>query len=251
MPFASLRNAEKRRTHRERSQPKKRRRLGLLEKHGDYVKRARNYESKRKRIEALQRKAADRNPDEFNFGMLKSKTKNGIHVVRDDRGKLSAEMHMLVKTQDLTYATISQSREKKKIEKMKANLHFQDGAGAKKGKHTIFVDSVEDAKKFDGTKYFDTTAESLAKTVNRRRKVDLEKDAENPIPSKTLRKIERRRERAYTELKERTRREKKLSMLRSHLQLHKNLSGKGRRRKVKDAEGSKPAVYKWKQQRSR
>ena len=251
MPFASLRNAEKRRTHRERAQPQKRRRLGLLEKHGDYVKRARNYESKRKRIEALQRKAADRNPDEFNFGMLKSKTKNGVHVVRDERGKLSAEMHMLVKTQDLTYATISQSREKKKIEKMKANLHFRIPAGMKKAKHTIFVDSVEDAKKFDGAKYFDTTAESLSNTRNRRRKSDLAKDATISIPSKILQKIERRQERAYAELKERTKREKNLSMLRSHLQLHKNLSGKGRRRKIKDAEGNKPAVYKWKMQRSR
>ena len=117
MPFASLKNAEKRRSHKERAQPSKRRKLGLLEKHDDYVKRARNYSAKRQRIRALQRKAAERNPDEFNFAMINSKTKNGVHVVSDSRGKLSADMHMLIKTQDLTYATMAQTVEKNKIEK--------------------------------------------------------------------------------------------------------------------------------------
>ena len=166
MPFASLKNAEKRRSHKERAQPSKRRKLGLLEKHDDYVKRARNYSAKRQRIRALQRKAAERNPDEFNFAMINSKTKNGVHVVSDSRGKLSADMHMLIKTQDLTYATMAQTVEKNKIEKLKSSLHCL-GAPSQKRKHTIFVDDKEKAKAFDPVEYFDTEPEyiSIVRTI--------------------------------------------------------------------------------------
>ena len=43
-----------RKVHKERSQPAKRAKLGLLEKHKDYVQRARNFHAKEKRILALQ-----------------------------------------------------------------------------------------------------------------------------------------------------------------------------------------------------
>ena len=67
--MASLRNAIMRREHKERSQPRARKRLGLLEKHKDYVLRARNFNSKEKRIKDMKLKAALRNPDEFYFKM--------------------------------------------------------------------------------------------------------------------------------------------------------------------------------------
>ncbi|CAN0552609.1 unnamed protein product, partial [Ectocarpus sp. 12 AP-2014] len=56
--MSSLRNAVKRVEHKERSQPASRRKLGLLEKHKDYVLRARNYGKKRDRMQALKLKAA-------------------------------------------------------------------------------------------------------------------------------------------------------------------------------------------------
>jgi len=254
--MASLRNAEKRRSHRERAQPKKRRRLGLLEKHSDYVKRARNYASKKQRISALWKKAADRNPDEFNFGMLNSKTKGGVHQLSDGikRGKLSAEMHMLIKTQDVTYATLAESREKKKIKKLQANLHClsskKDGATSK---HTIFVDSVSEAKNFNAAAHFDTAPELAHRSFNRPRIETLkESKCTTALPgTKAFTKMSKQRERAYNELKERIKRGKKLGVLRSHLQGQKNLMGKGTRRKVKDAKNGMPAVYKWKAQRKR
>jgi U3 small nucleolar RNA-associated protein 11 len=80
MPGASLRNAMKRRTHKERAQPAKRRkRFGLLEKHKDYVERAKNYRQKRGRLRVLKEKAASRNPDEFYFGMVHGKTNKGVY----------------------------------------------------------------------------------------------------------------------------------------------------------------------------
>jgi U3 small nucleolar RNA-associated protein 11 len=68
----SLKNV---RQHRERSQPVQRARLGLLEKHKDYVLRARDYHSKRNRITRLRQKAADRNKDEFYFSMARETTR--------------------------------------------------------------------------------------------------------------------------------------------------------------------------------
>lgn len=61
------------RAHRERAQPAKRAKLGLLEKHKDYVERARNYHRKQDALKALRTRAANRNPDEFHFGMIKSR----------------------------------------------------------------------------------------------------------------------------------------------------------------------------------
>ena len=73
--MSSLRNAMKRREHKERAQPASRKRFGLLEKHKDYVERARDYNKKKKRIKSLKEKAMNRNPDEFYFNMVNSKTK--------------------------------------------------------------------------------------------------------------------------------------------------------------------------------
>jgi U3 small nucleolar RNA-associated protein 11 len=75
--MSSLRNAVFRREHLERSQPQARKKYGLLEKHKDYVKRARNFNEKEKRITALKFKAALRNPDEFYFNMANASVKVG------------------------------------------------------------------------------------------------------------------------------------------------------------------------------
>lgn len=55
----------------------------MLEKHKDYVHRARDYKSKKDRIRKLREKAAFRNKDEFYWGMIKGKTKV-CGVARDE-----------------------------------------------------------------------------------------------------------------------------------------------------------------------
>jgi hypothetical protein len=71
--MASLRKALPQRTYQERHQPASRERFGLLEKHKDYVLRAKDYHKKQDRIRNLREKAALRNPDEFYFRMINSK----------------------------------------------------------------------------------------------------------------------------------------------------------------------------------
>ena len=79
---SSVRNATHRRTHKERGQLSGRERLGLLEKKKDYLLRARDYHFKQKRLKALKEKALARNPDEFYFKMINSKTKASLEQIK-------------------------------------------------------------------------------------------------------------------------------------------------------------------------
>ncbi|KAG5950195.1 hypothetical protein E4U53_005393 [Claviceps sorghi] len=111
--MSSMRNSVARRPHRERAQPLERRRLGLLEKHKDYTLRAKDFGKKKAQLKSLRQKAADRNEDEFYFGMMSrkgpgSRIQNGKSwdgTVQGDRGNktLSMETVRLLKTQDMGY----------------------------------------------------------------------------------------------------------------------------------------------------
>lgn len=72
--MSSIRNSLHRRNHKERGQLANRKRLGILEKHKDYVLRARDFNEKKEKIKRLKQKAAERNKDEFYFGMVGRKT---------------------------------------------------------------------------------------------------------------------------------------------------------------------------------
>jgi U3 small nucleolar RNA-associated protein 11 len=91
MSATAFKNAVQRREHYERSQPSGRAKLGLLEKHKDYVKRARNFHEKEKRITSLKRKAEGRNPDEFYFKMNNTSTK--VSSARGGRGAVRLAGH--------------------------------------------------------------------------------------------------------------------------------------------------------------
>jgi U3 small nucleolar RNA-associated protein 11 len=146
--MSSLRNAIKRKTHKERAQPTARRHLGLLEKHGDYKARADNFHKKERRLKALSERAKNRNPDEFYFGMGNSEVVDGKHKKTESAhfaehmATLGPEAVKLMKTQDLKYLRAVVSRDKKKAERLKASLHFGTSAANKK---TIFVDNEEEA----------------------------------------------------------------------------------------------------------
>lgn len=103
MSATTYRNLIQRREHLERSQPAARAKLGLLEKHKDYVQRAANHHGKEKRLTALRRRAATRNPDEFYHKMSKVATSRGVHTVASDRPVFSADELKLLKVQDRAY----------------------------------------------------------------------------------------------------------------------------------------------------
>ena len=122
-----MRNAVQRRNHRERAQPQERQKWGLLEKPKDYKLRAADHKVKKRKLKALQQKAADRNEDEFHFGMMSARSQGGVKVAKrgaENSGGggrvLSGEVVKLMKTQDVGYLrTVLQQtrRERERVEK--------------------------------------------------------------------------------------------------------------------------------------
>jgi len=120
--MSSLRNSLHRRNHKERSQLAHRAKFGILEKHKDYVLRARDYHSKQERIKTLQRKAANRNKDEFYFGMVNEKTNQGVHIQDMGNTAMPVDMVKILKTQDENYVRTMRNSNAKKIDRIKAQL---------------------------------------------------------------------------------------------------------------------------------
>ncbi|KZZ89744.1 U3 snoRNP-associated protein Utp11 [Moelleriella libera RCEF 2490] len=142
--MSSMRNAVARRPHRERAQPLERRRLGLLEKHKDYSLRAKDFNKKQKQLKSLRQKAADRNEDEFYFGMMSrkgpgSRITDGKKwkgtVENDSHNKsLSVETVRLLKTQDMGYVRTMRQVVAKEIARLEQQVvltrgldHLDDG----------------------------------------------------------------------------------------------------------------------------
>ena len=91
--MSSLKNVVPQREHKERHQPRHRRKFGLLEKKKDYKIRARDYQSKRERVRILTDNAALRNPDEFYYKMEKTK-RRVRHISQELRSGLESENNM-------------------------------------------------------------------------------------------------------------------------------------------------------------
>ncbi|KAI9761326.1 MAG: hypothetical protein M4579_001116 [Chaenotheca gracillima] len=119
--MSSMRNAIQRRPYRERAQPGEREKWGLLEKHKDYQLRARSHRAQRDNLKRLRNAAKERNPDEFYFSMMNTKTsaKDGTRL--GDRGNksLSTDAVRLLKTQDAGYLRIMGDKARKESARLK------------------------------------------------------------------------------------------------------------------------------------
>ena len=238
MPGASLKNAVKSITHKERGQLGSRlKKFGLLEKHKDYKERSNDFHKKADHLKNLRKKAAERNPDEFYYHMYKSKVKDGKHKEIQD-GSIDTDIVKLMKTQDMGYINHKKSIDDNKIRKIKNSLHL---IGDKKPrKHKIFVESSKELKTFDPVKHFETAPELIDRTYNR---IKLSTIENNTLPSaEHMKSALKKRNQSYKELEGRQKRASKLNEAAERLILQRNLMGKGNKRKVK-------GQYKWKRER--
>lgn len=274
----SLKHVVKRRVHKERHQPAARQRLGLLEKHKDYVKRAKDYHKKEKTIAKLHEKAFYRNKDEFYYKMINSQVKKGRLVKKVEH--LSQDALKLLDTQDERYVAMRRQMDEKQIEKAQQRLHFLNMPRPKEAVHKIFVDDDaeeeredddegpelrnagggsssssssrsrghEALKNFDLAAHFDTYPELLARTSNRPRKATF---AKQRLKSSSLDEAGVGAVSAYRGLLQRQERSQKLRKVVEEFQLRTQLKGKGRRMKVQDATETAVAQYKWFRERKK
>lgn len=307
--MSSLRNAVKRITHKERSQPRARQHLGILEKKKDFVVRAKHHHTRTKQLATLREKAAQRNPDEFYFGMQRNQVINGKHTKtfearNEELGHLIGhDAVRIMKDQDLSYIRMQIQKDQSQIQKLETNLHFLGGGGGsgntnnnntannreededieyredredsgtkkKKRKHIVFVTDSKKAKEFNVATHFDTVPELADRAFNRPRISTILKQAsqtqtedeaqqqqltekqllkERKRAKKMAKKIAKARVSAYKELDARTKRKDALQLAEAHLITEKLCHAKGRKRKIKEAEDGKPAVYKWRRKRA-
>lgn len=227
-----MRNAVKRRAHKERSQPSERRKYGLLEKHKDYVLRARDYHKKQETIRVLQEKAQNRNPDEFYYKMINTKSVGGVHRPQTIAKQYTHEELQLMKTQDIGYVLSKAQSEQRKVERLQARLHSIDQLPI--NKHLYFAEDSDAGK------------ELRSLVVSKQE----DQGTRTPVP-KRIRKL---CDASYRELKERTERAAKMKSMIMAMNLQKELMGKGRKRKLQSDEIMSPSelpVYRWRQERKK
>ncbi|CAB4290285.1 unnamed protein product [Prunus armeniaca] len=221
LSMSSLRNAISRRARKERAQPESRKKFGLLEKHKDYVERAKAYHKKEETLLRLKEKAAFRNPDEFYFKMIKTRTVDGVHKLENQANKYTPEELLLMKTQDIGYIIQKVQSEKKKIEKLTATLHSLDNRPS--SRHVYFAE--------------DSTL------------IDLKEDKRILLVTMC-----RKTTASYRELEARRNRVNELEKIYTDMAMQKELQKKGRKRKLREDEivcpTSKP-VFKWRAERKR
>jgi len=267
-----LKHVVHKRVHLERHQPAARKRFGYLEKHKDYVKRARDYHRKEQTIKKMHQKAFFKNEDEFAWGMMNHQMVDGRN--RKKAKHLSNDELRLAESQDARYVGYREQQDKKAIEKQAANLHFLDAE--RPNKHTLFIDDDDlpaaSAKPSAGAKpakgaptaaaasqggdklqdfdiagHLDTHPALLKRKANRLRRRQLDTASLSAPAGATAAAAQG----AYRELLHRSARAKKLGRVREELELRQHLRTKGKKMKVQEASGGKPAQYRWFPERKR
>lgn len=204
----SLKKLLPQKTHKERQQLSSRRHLGPLEKHKDYLVRARKTHQRQAQQKLLREQAKQKNPDEYSHEMTRAhRTKDGTTIVEKvpehKKGLVTDRMKRahVTKTasKNLNLLRYKHSILVSKIEKLKQSLHFIDlsneksigeknddnfgDSGEKKqkmaAKHTIFVKNRQELETFDPQEYFDTDASLVSQAYNRVKRSDLLKSSIN------------------------------------------------------------------------
>ncbi|KAH3899733.1 probable U3 small nucleolar RNA-associated protein 11 [Saccharomycodes ludwigii] len=240
--------------HRERSQLHERSKYGFLEKHKDYVKRAKNYHEKQNTLKVLRSKVNERNPDEFYYGMNSKKidSRTGLLITNrhgsdnNEDSTLSMDQVKLLKTQDTNYIRTMRMESLKKLEKNKKTLMFKS-----KGEHKIFVDNDEELYNFKPEEYFNTPKEMLKRSENRLTVDQLENYYDNKdngliMPKESL---EKRKLKKFKIVKQYIERENKLKQVEERMALQREVMKKGSKKRIVGDNGK--VTFKWKKQRKR
>ncbi|XP_060547381.1 probable U3 small nucleolar RNA-associated protein 11 [Pantherophis guttatus] len=240
------------RQHLERGQLSSRKSLGLLEKKADYRLRAADFHKKRDALQALRRRAQEKNPDEFYFRMTRTPLQDGVHVISQQEAESTPEQQKLLKTQDLKYVEMKRAAEVKKIEQLKSELHLLEAEGKQPNKHLFFFDTKKEVQEFDVALHLNTAPELVSRVYNRPTLETLKKNAVSGITTDgQLQRLARQRKGQYSLLRQRIERERKMFVIAQKLQTRKDLLDKTERVKLKKETVNQPAIYKFQFRRKR
>ncbi|EEQ43434.1 conserved hypothetical protein [Candida albicans WO-1] len=171
-----------------------------------------------------------------------------ILISERDNEVLSVAQAKLLKTQDVNYIRTMRLNELKKIEKEKEGKLF--GAS---GKHTVFVDSIEEQESFNPEEFFDTDAALLDNRENRLRMNQLYDNSglltSNDLDIDTKNKLDLKKLKQYKLLQRRLKKEKELKEVESIMSKNLEKMKKGNKKKVVDSNGK--VHFKWKNERKR
>ena len=119
--------------------------------------------------------------------------------------------------------------------------------------HTVFVNDEDDVNTWEPETYFDTTSELLDRKYNRLSEKQLEEQefVTSLADESELSKMKKRREERYKNLAEALDDQETIDRVLSHIELRKNLSGKGKRIKVKEGENGHADIYRWRFERKK
>lgn len=184
--------------------------------------------------------------------MTSSRTRGGgIRTTeREGAEPMSQEVVKLLKTQDAGYVRVQSAVERKKIEKLEGELAFFDDGkeGRVGGKHTVFLDTEEEARKFKPEEFFNTHKDLVNRRFNRprldqlkdpdilkpgranpkgRKQTAEEKRAIKKAEALARRKIQKARASKYKELEARMKREAELKKAEREMELQRARMGKG------------------------
>ena len=99
--------------HKERHQPKSRKKLGFLEHNKDYIKRAKSHNKRKEKLMKLLRKASMKNPLEYHPSMKKSKLVKGKHQWDEVTKEIPQDKKVLALNTDINYVRMRKQMEEK------------------------------------------------------------------------------------------------------------------------------------------
>lgn len=109
--------------------------------------------------------------------------------------------------------------EKKKIEKLKAQLHFIDKTNDFGNSHIFYLNSDKEAENFDIAERLNTHTGLLNRRSNRLRLEQLNKLKLPDLDEESIRKLNQKKNKSYGELQKRIKRETELNIVERKLEL--------------------------------
>lgn len=217
MNIKNLKKYIPKRKYRERGQLEKRKKLGFLEKKQDYKIRADDYHKKEARYKKLKEEARTKNPEEFYFKMINSKTVDNEHMnVREEK---SLEQRLSHHNKLINLVNLKKSLLNGEKEKLLTELQLEKAKLANGSTHKLFYDNVEDILNMD-------QVETEDKLLQNKKFRDEKREPSGDIKSK------------LNKLKEKTKNCETLNKISNTLSYQKHLIKPAKKKKVEGEENT-------------